>query len=152
MMKLDLLEAILHTGKATADTLRAEFADVTEDEIQGYLKILAVMDGQRAIVSSSFSSPDEYDYMGLFDAAQAKEVAYLMEQDPMMGCYIDQREQFDKDFDSGNYLPDGIWPLKKEYVEIIGPLCRPVDMDALAKTVEAGEREWVDLEGFNAKE
>lgn len=136
-MKLELFEAVLHTGGAAADTLRAEFGDVTEEEIQGYLKILAAMDGQRAIVSPSFSTPDEYDYMGLFDEAQGREVAYLMEQDPMMGCYIDQREEFDRVYDSGDYCPDGIWALKKEYVEIVGPI-------AAAEQQEAGEVENAD--------
>ena len=42
-----------------------------------------------------------------------------MEQDPMMGCYIDQREQFDLDYDSGNYCPDGVWCLEKDWVEIV---------------------------------
>ena len=118
-MKLELFAAILHTGGVTVDALRAEFGDITEKEIQGYLKILAAMDGQKAIVSPSVSTPDEYNYMGLLDAAQGKEVAYLMEQDPMMGCYIDERAQFDLDYDSGNYCPDGIWCLKKDWIEII---------------------------------
>lgn len=121
-MKLELFEAVLHTSGATTDTLRAEFGDVTEEEIQGYLKILAAMDGQRAIVLPSFSNAGEYDYMGLFDEARGKEVAYLMEQDPMMGCFIDQREEFDQVYDSGDYCPDGIWTLKKEYVEIVRPI------------------------------
>ena len=138
MIKLELFEAILRTSEATADTLRAEFGDVTEEEIQGYLKILAAMDGQRAIVSPSFSLLGDYDYMGLFDEAQAKEVAYLMEQDPFMGCYIDQREDFDRVWDSGDYCSDGCWGLKREYVEIVGPLGKSVDLEELAKTVEAG--------------
>jgi hypothetical protein len=121
-MKLELFEAILHTCDVTAEQIRAEAGDVTDDEIQGYLKILAAMDGQKAIVAPSFSRLDEYDYMGLLDPAQAKEVAYLMEQDPFMGCYIDQREDFDRDYDSGDYCPDGTWTLKKEYVKIIGPI------------------------------
>ena len=95
---------------------------MTEEEIQCYLKILSAMDGQRAIVAPSFSGAEGYDYMGLFDAAQGKEVAYLMEQDPMMGCFIDQREEFDQVYDSGDYCPDGIWTLEKEYVEIIRPI------------------------------
>lgn len=131
-MNFELFEAILHTGGRTEDQLRAEFGNVTDEEIRGYLKILEAMDGQRAIVMPSLSCEGEYDYMGLFDAAQAKEVSYLMEQDPFMGCYIDQREQFDQDYDSGNYCPDGTWPLKKEYVEIIAP--------AGPKAAQAGER------------
>lgn len=134
-MEIKLFEAILHTGGATAAQLRAEFDGITDEEIQGYIKILAAMDGQRAIVSPSFTSPDEYDYMGLLDSAQDKEVAYLMEQDPFMGCYIDQREDFDAAWDSGQYCSDGCWTLKKEYVEVVGPLGKPVDLDALAKSL-----------------
>lgn len=119
---LKLFEAILHTGGRSTDDLRAEYGDVTDEEIQGYIKIFEAMDGQKAIVASSFINPNEYDYMGLFDPAQCKEVSYLMEQDPMMGCYIDQREEFDRDYDSGKYCPDGIWTLKKEHVEIVRPI------------------------------
>lgn len=121
-MKIELFEAILHTGGKTVERLRAEDPNVTEDEIQGYIKILGAMDGQRAIVSTSLCSPDEYGYMGLYDQTQAKEVAYLMEQDPFVGCFIDQREEFDRVWDSGEYCPDVTWTLKKEQVEIIGPL------------------------------
>lgn len=39
-----------------------------------------------------------------------------------MGCFIDQREEFDRVYDSGDYCPDGTWTLKKEYVEIVGPI------------------------------
>jgi len=120
-MKIELFEAILHTGGKTAEKLRVEFGDVTEDEIQSYIKILDAMDGQKALVATSLLDPNEYAYMGLLDETQGKEVTYLMEQDPMMGCYIDQREQFDRDYDSGNYCPEGVWTLKKENVEIIGP-------------------------------
>ena len=120
-MKLELFEAILHTGGQTAEQLRAEFGDVTDEEIQGYINILDAMDGQKAIVAKSLFNPEEYNYMGLCDEAQGKEVAYLMEQDPFMGCYIDQREEFDRVYDSGNYCPDGCWCLKKEHVEIIRP-------------------------------
>jgi len=122
-MELKLFEAILHTGGKTVEQLRADFGDVTDEEILGYIKVLDAMDGQRAVVNLSFASPGEYDYCGLLNPAQAKEVAYLMEQDPYMGCYIDQREDFDTDWDSKQYCgPAGIWTLKKEYVEIVGPL------------------------------
>ncbi|HNX99598.1 MAG TPA: hypothetical protein PKN39_02350 [Oscillospiraceae bacterium] len=121
-MKIKLFEAILHTGGKTAEQLREKFGDVTDEEIAGYLKVLEAMDGQRTFVAPSLSSPDEYNYMGLFDEAKGKEVAYLMEQDPMMGCYIDQREQFDHDYDCGDYCPDGTWTLPKDFVEIVGPL------------------------------
>lgn len=120
-MKIELFEAILHTGGETAEQFRAEEPDVTDDEIQCYIKIFDAMDGQRAIVVPSFFGPNEYNYGGLLDEAQGKEVAYLMEQDPMMGCYIDQREQFNRDYDSGEYCPVATWTLKKEQVEIIGP-------------------------------
>lgn len=111
-MKLKLYEAILHTGGPTAET---------EAEDQGYLRVLAAMDGQRAIVAPSLYKPGEYDYLGLIDPDMEREVAYLMEQDPTTGGYIDQRAQFDLDYDSGAYCPDEIWQLKKEWVEVLTP-------------------------------
>lgn len=131
MNKLILFEAVLHTGGKTAEQLKAEYGDATDEETQIYKKVFDAMDGQKALVAPSYISSDEYHYMGLEDEAQHKEVAYLMEQDPMMGCYIDQREEFDRDYDSGNYVPDGIFCLKKEQVEIIREIGRPVDLEAL---------------------
>jgi hypothetical protein len=63
-----------------------------------------------------------YRRNGRENCTQAKEVSYLMEQDPFTGCFIDQREEFDCVWDSGEYCPDVTWTLKKEQVEIIGPL------------------------------
>ena len=76
-MKIELFEAILHTGGETAEQFRAEEPDATDDEIQCYIKIFDAMDGQRAIVAPSFFGPNEYKYGGLLDEAQGKEVAYL---------------------------------------------------------------------------
>ena len=43
----------------------------------------------------------------------------MMEQDSMFGLYIDDREQFDKDWDNNDYEPDGCHYLETENVEIL---------------------------------
>lgn len=144
-MKIEAFEAILHTGGRNPEDLRAEYGNVTDEEIQGYLKVFSAMDGQRAIVTPDSFSDGEYVYCGLFDNPQAKEVAYLMEQDPFMGCYIDQRETFDRAWDSGQYCPDGCWTLKSKYVEIVGPL----EKQEPAQAGEGGQRKTASKGGIS---
>lgn len=45
-----------------------------------------------------------------------------MEQDPDLGCFINQREEFDKVYDSGAYASDFIHIIDKDQAEIIEKL------------------------------
>lgn len=41
-----------------------------------------------------------------FNEGRIKEAFYLLEQDPMFGTYVDDREGFDRDWAEGEYQPD----------------------------------------------
>ena len=115
---MKLLEVILHTGGKTEGQIRAEAPELSDPEIQIVLKMNALMDGQKAIAMPN-PKDTEYWLAGIEDKAVDKEVSYLMEQDPMFGCFIDQRAEFDKAYDSGDYAPDFIHIIEKSQAGII---------------------------------
>ena len=82
-------------------------------------KISAYMDGEIAYVIESSMEDGAYVFLGLKDKEKNKEVHYMMEQDRIFGLYIDDRKEFDKDWDSGNYEPDGCQYLNPENVELL---------------------------------
>lgn len=52
-----------------------------------------------------------------FNVGRIKEAIYLMEQDPMFGTYVDDREGFDRDWAEGEYQPDvGIMFRECDYI------------------------------------
>lgn len=53
------------------------------------------------------------------DNPKIKEAFYLMEQDEFFGCYVDDRDGFDKAWDAGEYEPEGSAHFEKSEVEII---------------------------------
>ena len=97
------------------------FNDISTDDPDYPLweKISAYMDGEIAYVIESSLEDGTYVFLGLKDKEKDKEVHYMMEQDSSMGVYIDDREEFDKDWDSGNYEPDGSYYLNPENVELL---------------------------------
>ena len=97
------------------------FNDISTDDPDYLLweKISAYMDGEIAYVIESSLEDGTYVFLGLKDKEKNKEVYYMMEQDSSMGVYIDDREEFDKDWDSGNYEPDGCHYLNPENVELL---------------------------------
>ena len=115
---MKLFEVILHTSGKTADQIHAESPELSDPEIQIVLKMNALMDGQKAIVMPNPKNT-EYWLAGMEDKKVDKEVSYLMEQDPLFGCFINQREEFDRAYDSGDYAPDFIHVIEKNQAEII---------------------------------
>lgn len=79
-------------------------------------KIAEYMDGEQALVMKSSLGDGNYVFLGLKDKAKDKELHYMMEQDGMMGTYIDDREEFDKDWESGEYSPDGVFYIEPQYL------------------------------------
>lgn len=79
-------------------------------------KITAYMDGEQALVMKSSLGDGNYVFLGLKDKEKDKELHYMMEQDGMMGTYLDDREEFDKDWESGEYSPDGTFYIEPKYL------------------------------------
>ena len=79
-------------------------------------KIAEYMDGEIATVIESASGDGKFVFLGLEDEKKNKELFYMMEQDSMMGAFIDDREEFDRTWDDGHYEPDNCFYLEPENV------------------------------------
>lgn len=83
-----------------------------------WAKIAEYMDGEIGLVAES-SLDGHYVFLGLKNGEKNKELFYMREQDGMIGTYIDDRDRFEKDWDSGEYEPDGNLYLEAKYVELL---------------------------------
>lgn len=117
--ELTLFQAILHTGTMTEKNIKLESPELADEDAQNVEKLYHMMDGQRAFVVPSFITVGEYILIGMTDRELDKEVHYLIEQDPETGRYINQREEFEHDFNNDKYCLDVCFCLKGEYVEIL---------------------------------
>ncbi len=75
------------------------------------------MDGEGALVAKSSFEPEKYVFLGLADKEKDKELFYMIEQDSMMGGYINDRASFETAWKSGNYEPGGCIYLERKYLE-----------------------------------
>lgn len=105
-------KAILHT--------QGMFDDMKGDaDYPLWKEVAELMDGEEALVFRSAFEPKEYAFLELINKEKNKEVFYKAEQDRIVGMYIDDREGFDKVWDSGNYEPDGVMYIEQKFVELI---------------------------------
>ena len=98
------------------------FKDMDQDDAdyQLWQDITEYMDGETAFVVESSAGDGMYVLLGLKDKEKDRELHYMFEQDSRFGAYIDDREGFDADWDSGDYEPDGCHYLDSENVEVGG--------------------------------
>ncbi len=124
MSDLKLYRAKLHTGGKTDEQIKAQFSPSvpTQAEMDLARATYEAWDGLECLVMKNAFGEAEYSFCGAATEAglpQAKEAVYLMEQDAMFGTYIDQREEFDRDYDSFNYFPSGSFVFRSDEVEIL---------------------------------
>ena len=93
--------------------------DVTETDYPLWQKIAEYMDGEIALVIESYACDGKYVFLGLKDEEKNKELFYMMEQDSMIGVYIEDRERFDYDWENENYDPGGCLYLKPDNLQFI---------------------------------
>lgn len=81
-------------------------------------KIAEYMNDEIAFVlEKGFDNEKEkYLFLGLKDCEKNKELHYMMEQDSMMGCFINDREGFDKAWDNEQYEPDACFYIKAKFL------------------------------------
>lgn len=109
--------AIREARLKTLNMFRNFSPDDTDYEL--WQNITEYMDGETAIVIESSAMDGQYLFLGLKDKEKDRELHYMFEQDSRFGTYIDDREGFDADWDSGDYEPDGCHYLEPENVEIL---------------------------------
>lgn len=100
---------------------RNMFRDMNPDDADYRLwqDIAEYMDGETAIVAEGSAGDGKYVLLELKDKEKNRELHYMFEQDSRFGVYIDDREEFDADWDGGKYEPDGCHYLDPENVEIL---------------------------------
>lgn len=106
--------------KAKLNTLHMyDDVDAQEEDLQLHRGIAEFMHGEVAIVSTVPDGSSAYHLICLTDEKKDKELAYRMEQDSTTGRFIDNREEFEKVYDSGEYDREGWLALWSEHVTIL---------------------------------
>ncbi len=93
-----------------------ENENIEDSDYPLWRKIAEYMNGETAFVIESSAVDGQYVFLGLKDEKKNKELHYMMEQDSMTGVFIDDREGFDKDWDSRTYEHDGCFYLEPQYI------------------------------------
>lgn len=122
MEKIKLYKGILHTADFTEEMAKAEEQNYSEEEIKITTDYMQAWDGAHVTLSNLL--PEEYSVVGWppEEDEKVKNAIYLMEQDPVFGMYVDDRERFDADWAAGEWEPSGSIVFSPAMVEIIGEL------------------------------
>ena len=120
MEKIKLYKGILHTADFTEEMAKAEDQNYSEEEIKIITDYMQAWDGAHVTLSNLL--PEEYSVVGWppEEDEKVKNAIYLMEQDPVFGMYVDDRERFDADWAAGEWEPSGSIVFSPAMVEIIG--------------------------------
>ncbi|MFT9055554.1 MAG: hypothetical protein ABF449_02855 [Ethanoligenens sp.] len=123
-----IFKARLHTGGKTDEQIRKtnEIGELTAVDIENQKRFWNLLDGMEVYVlpwSASFND-GKYAYIGRVhdeDADREKQAFWLMEQDSLFGCFVDQPEEFERVWESGEYvnLSDASINFDAEDVEIL---------------------------------
>ncbi len=122
---METINAVLRTAGKTREQLKEQVVDpetITDAELDNLQRYYDLLDGARVLLMSSYMGKD--GTYGLVDwhpddDAKIKEATWLIEQDEWYGTYINQRDEFDRDWDAGHYSPDGIPTFRGSEVEEI---------------------------------
>lgn len=122
MEKMKLYKGVLHTADFTEEMAKAEDQNYSEEEIKIITDYMQAWDGAHVTLSNLL--PEEYSVVGWppEEDEKVKNAIYLMEQDPVFGMYVDDRERFDADWAAGEWEPSGSIVFSPAMVEIIGEL------------------------------
>ncbi|MFL0507105.1 hypothetical protein ACH0B5_15295 [Ureibacillus sp. 179-F W5.1 NHS] len=121
------------TGK-TIEQLKAEYTDFlpSDEKLQALLEAYQNLDGVEVIVyERRFVGEENYGVFAWDESDKSiddkiRDFIYQAEQDDMFGSYIDDREEFLADWESGNYSPSGSLVFEKSDIEIIEELKKGV--------------------------
>lgn len=92
--------------------------DKSDEDYPLWHKIAEYMNGEPALVlKKGFDNKkEEYLFLGLKDCEKNKELHYMMEQDSMTGCFINDRQGFDKAWDNEQYESDTCFYIEAEFL------------------------------------
>lgn len=116
--------AVLNTANKTIADAKKVFEDsfgtVTQEDYDNYIKRMAVIDGATVLVVQDNFSNGNYGVISFHDDSldKFKEFCYLAEQDLFFGSYRDAREEFDADWENGEYEFTSVLNLEPHELEI----------------------------------
>ena len=118
-MELSVYKVIFHT-KGMEKSF-PDYKELSQAEKNCMQKAFEALDGKNGYAMPAFDG-NGYVFGGCKDDNDAKEFLWFMEQDPMFGQYVDDREGFDRDWENGDYSTDGSISILNGYVEIVREL------------------------------
>ena len=122
--KVVLYRGILHTEGYKVEDAEGS-SKLSEEEKKIITDYMRAWDGIQVTVSNLL--PEEFSVVGWppEEEEKVKNAIYMMEQDPMFGNYVDDRERFEADWAAGEWLPSGSILFSPAMVEILGELGGP---------------------------
>lgn len=125
-MNIKPIKAMLHTAGKTDEEILKQSGLISPEEIPKARKIIEAWDGIEVIVDATLINEQiqQYALIGWDEQdceidGRIKEAIYLMEQDPMFGTYVDDRERFELDWAEKRYEPAGGIVFEPEDIEIL---------------------------------
>lgn len=125
-MNIKPIKVLLHTAGKTDEEILKWGGAITAEDIPRMRAILEAWDGIEVIVDEPPINEQiqQYALIGWDEQdceidGRVKEVIYLMEQDPMFGTYVDERERFELDWSEKRYEPAGSIVFEPEVIEIL---------------------------------
>lgn len=91
--------------------------DKSDEDYLLWKKIAEYMNEEVAyVLEESFRKTGKYLFLGLKDDEKNKELHYMMEQDSMTGCFINDQEGFNNAWDNEGYEPDICFYIEDKYL------------------------------------
>lgn len=125
-MSIKPIRVLLHTAKRTDEQIMKWGGLTDPKDIPKARKLLEAWDGIEVIVSEPpiDEQIQQYALIGWDEKdceidGRVRDAIYLMEQDPMFGSYIDERERFELDWNEKRYEAPGSIIFEPEDVEIL---------------------------------
>lgn len=121
-MEVKLFKARLQTGGKTPDQIAKSFEGFTISrvEILGWIRAFNSIDGMKIVVMQSLFSdgyiPVSWDKE---DDEKIRDFIYWTEQDKLFGSYVDGREDFISDWNTGDYSPAGSLTFDAKDIQIL---------------------------------
>lgn len=130
-MEFTFYEATFKTAGKTIEEIKGDYDGgigqaPSEEEIQDWIKAYDTISGIKVVVMKSPLDDDGYSLVSYdkSDDWKIRDFTYQAEQDPYFGTYIDDREGFLKDWETGDYASMGSLVFKSTDVEISRELKR----------------------------
>lgn len=121
-MKFKLFQARFKTGGKTPEQIIESYSSSKPDngEIQRWIEAYNIIDGLEVAVMEGVLG-DGFHLIGWNekDDHKVRDFVYAAEQDPIFGTYIDEYEEFCKDWKSEKYEPVGALTFVSSDIEIV---------------------------------